>query len=313
MEIVFVIILVMLSFLCGLASALIAFSGWVVMVPLLLPSMPLFSSLMLSLMLDCFNGAAVSIFYTTSRHRKHVLVLYGWLLPVTLLGIATAVPLAVVAVDVLPEYENMLRGGVAYVNLVICLFFFIRGLTQRYKNKVQGDHGSVKAGNTNMQESTPSSPLLTKTKAWGGDSHMPIYCSLSGVALLLCSVLFGGIGGLLGLGSGTNYTIVLLLLCSWRMPYAIAGGCHIMALISLAVLLTYGCKAQQLESVAFTLSYLKFMLPPSALGVWAGNTLAQSLMPWKLSMVIAAAMLVVSIYKTSSYIYVADSKLPAAI
>jgi len=109
--------------LIGLGAASISFTAWNLIVPLLLVvlQLDLYAVLFVSCIMDTTNSLVLTIFY-----GYHKIVDFRLALKLAPFAAIPAMIVALATGTVLAEFEDFLKGGVAYVPFVIAAGFYFR-------------------------------------------------------------------------------------------------------------------------------------------------------------------------------------------
>eukprot|EP01101_Sappina_pedata_P000941 TRINITY_DN11079_c0_g1_i1.p1 TRINITY_DN11079_c0_g1~~TRINITY_DN11079_c0_g1_i1.p1 ORF type:complete len:398 (+),score=122.16 TRINITY_DN11079_c0_g1_i1:87-1280(+) len=129
----YMVIVCPMAVLVGFGAATAAASAWNLIVPVLfvLFKFSVFSSLLISVCMDCINGVVLTIYY--GFYHNKIDAKYAAMFSIYTMIIA--VVFAESFADFIMEHESKLRGGVGFVPFVLSFTFLTRGCWLFYKNR----------------------------------------------------------------------------------------------------------------------------------------------------------------------------------
>jgi uncharacterized membrane protein YfcA len=270
----FVIEIIPLAVIIGIAAACIGYTAWGIIVPLGFVGFGfgIFDAIVISLLIDFLNSSIL----TTSYSRKNKVdfkegIKWGGL---ALIGAITA---AFFAVTLLPSFENLLRGSIGFIFFLLSGFFFFRGYNLGKKEKKQNSESG--------ESEKPKIQLSDNLKL----TIMIVGFAVSGI-----------LSGFLGIGSGANYTMLFLFVYGKEKGFdtlrAAGTGNFIMCLITVALTILF--TAFGLVNFIFIWPYLLVALIPSAVGTIIGASIALKVSESKLNYLVGIAILVTAVIGT---------------
>ncbi len=127
----FATVFVPISFLSGFSAAVIGFSGWSVIVPLLFVAFEfhIFDSLFISVILDGLNGLILSLLYAyKNKINVRMSILFG-----LVSSMVVIIFILFITVPFLSKHASLLKGGVGFISIAIGLVFLFKGLSGAWK------------------------------------------------------------------------------------------------------------------------------------------------------------------------------------
>jgi len=259
-----------LAFIIGIATACIGYTAWAIIVPLAFVGFGLgiFDAIVISLLIDFVNSLILT---TTYSRQDKVDFKQGskW----GLIAIIGAISGAFLAVILLTQFEDLLRGSIGYAMFLLAAFFIYRGYNIGKKDK--------KLGETQLAEN-PKTPL---------SKNMIITIMIVGF------LISGFLSGLIGMGSGTNYTLLFLFLYGKEKGFdtlrSAGTGNYIMCIVTISLVIFFS--AFQLVNFSDIGPYLIASLIPAAVGTIIGASIALRISESKLNYLVGVTIFIAAL------------------
>lgn len=259
----------LLSFFSGIAASAIGFAAWPLIVPLLVVGygFKIHFAIALSLLVDCANAAIMTGF---GLAKKTIFVKVG--LSLTLLACIFVLPGVYLSGAFLADNQNILKGNLAVLTFIIGVLFLLKG--RKYGN----------GSRTKISEETATNSFLR-------EAHHPrtwlLYPGVAGTGLLT---------GLIGVGGGMNYALLLIASRSFGVRQAASTGMLITTLSALFAATTFCLKEDSIQaSVASTTPLVFFLIGLSAVGTFVGAKIAYSVSEKKIYYLVGAIVMLASV------------------
>ncbi len=269
----FVIEIIPLAFVIGIAAACIGYTAWGIIVPLGFVGFGfgIFDAILISLLIDFVNSFILT---TTYSRQDKVDLKEGtkW----GMLALIGAISAAFLAVLFLSQFENFLRGSIGYIFFLLSAFFIFRGYNIGKKGKKETE---------NQGTEKPKIQISDKMK----------------LTIMIVGFLVSGIlSGFLGIGSGANYTMLFLFIYGKEKGFdtlrAAGTGNYIMCIITIALSLFF--TAFGLVDFGFIWPYLIVSLIPAAFGTIIGASIALNVSESKLNYLVGIAIFITALAGT---------------
>ncbi len=259
----FVLLFVPVAVLVGVASASISFSAWNIVVPLLFVgfNFDVYNAITLSVVMDFTNALVLTVVY--SRHQR-VNFQDGirWVIP----ALAGAGAAFYFSSRYLIRNPESLKGGIGYFVLLIGVYFIFKGVR------------SLKRAQENRQVSRNSFVTL-KVKEFLQRIGTPV--------LIGATSLYGVLGGLVGVGSGTNFVVTLLVfLPGYSLLKATGTGAFMMLILMGVCAVLFGIHS----SPWFLWRYLLLSVPFSSASAVIASRYTLKLSKEKLFLMVGVAV-----------------------
>ena len=198
---IILLILIPISILVGFAASSIGYTAWSLIVPLLLVlfGFDIRIVLFISLSMDCVNA----LIMTRISKRINEIDLIVSRKTSTIASLSTFIGV-LIGLLILLNYQGFFRGGVGYVNIVSGMIFIIKGIKML----------------KNPEQSKEEKGVITDPKK-------------ADLVFLVGSIASAFMTGLIGIGGGMNY-VILLMICK---------GFHIKKAEGTAMFITTGTTA----------------------------------------------------------------------
>ncbi|MBD3351702.1 MAG: TSUP family transporter [Candidatus Lokiarchaeota archaeon] len=284
----FALLFIPLAILIGVAAASISFTAWNIVVPLAFVGLkfPVYDAIFLSIIIDLVDSLILTVIYAKNG-RVDFKDGLKWALP-TLIGAGIAY---VFSEDFLTGNPDMLKGGVSYFVMIIGATFLIRGIK-----------GIKKTKNTDI--SSPSESHGNKIKHLDNEEDKKKKTNLSKKwivpAIVLGMGVSGALGGLVGMGSGTNFVVILLIFIpAYDLATATGTGAFLMFLLmALCAILFVGY-----IDISFLGVYLLISVTFSAIGTLIAAKFAVTLSKEKLNLAVGIVVLIAAIASSIQSIF----------
>ena len=256
-----------LTILIGITAATIGYTAWAIAVPLLFVGLgfPIFDALFISLAVDLVNSIILTIIYSKKDKVDFKNgIKYG------LFAVLGSIIGVIIAVFLLLDNQDIFRGSVGYVFLILGVFFFYR------------------AYNTKKKSEDPEPVVEDNKKEFSSKARVSI--------MIIGSIFFGLLSGAIGIGGGSNFTLLFIFL--FGAPYGFdtlrstGTGCFIMLCLSAFLVVVFGILA---TDIVAAIPYLIVMVLSSTLGAIIGAKMAVNLKEWKLNVMIGVAIILAAI------------------
>jgi len=269
----FLIEAIPLAILIGIAAACIGYTAWGIMVPLLFVGFGfgIFDAIVLSLIIDFVNSIILTGIYS-KKGKVDFKEGTKW----GVLALASAIVAAFFAVGWLTANENFLRGSIAYIFFLLSAFFIFRGYNIGKRDSAKDD---VEAEEKKVIEFSDKMKTII----------MIVGVSGSGV-----------LSGLLGIGSGANYTLLFIFVLGAERGFdtlkATGTSCYIMGLVTVFLVIFFSSLG--LVDFAFILPYLIVGIIFSAIGTVIGTNITLKVSESKLNYVVGIAIFITALVAT---------------
>ena len=276
---IYALIFLPLALMIGVATSTIGFTAWSIFVPLAFVGMNFFlwDALFISVLVDLIDATILTVIY--NRNGK-VNFKQGGIYAV--IAVVAAIFGVVLAFEFLPKNQNLLRGGVGYVVMLIGLGFFLRGRKGLQKQKTaQLETDEMKGTSQNVYENRSEIQRLFSRR-------MQIILMVIGVGLS------GLLAGLLGIGSGMNFVLLFMIILSFDTRQATGTGCFIMAILMGVV----GGMFFQLVNLTLLWPYLIIAGGFSAIGTLVGSHYVLKISEIKLNFVVGTIVIIAAVVST---------------
>lgn len=285
----YALIFLPLAIMIGVASATIGFTAWSIFVPLAFnmfanwEGYTFWDALFISVLVDLVDAAILTVIY--SRKGK-VDFKQGGIYAV--LAVTAGLLAAGFTSGFLEANQNILKGGVGYVVMLIGLGFFLRGRKGLKKQKLTQLENQIgvttQIGHETGQEFLDKSPKTRKLFS----PRMQVILMVIGVALS------GLVSGLVGIGSGMNFVLLFMIILGFDTRRATGTGCFIMAILMGAV----GCVFVQQVNLVNIWPYLAIAIIFSAVGTLVGAHYVLKISEVKLNFVVGSIVILAATVAT---------------
>ncbi len=269
----FVLLFAPIAVLVGVAAASISFSAWNIVVPLLFVgfNFNVHDAITLSVIMDLTNAFILTVVF--SRHKR-VNFQDGirWVIP----ALAGAGVGFYFSSRYLTQNPDKLKGGIGYFVLLIGVYFILKGVQGLKRVKGNGtDHGLQNSGVTRK-----ATEFLQR---------------IGTLALIGATALFGALGGLVGMGSGTNFVVTLLLfLPGYTLLKATGTGAFMMLILMGLCSVLFGMHS----SPRFLWRYLLLSVPFSSASAAIASRYTLKLSKDKLHLMVGVAVFFAGIFSS---------------
>jgi uncharacterized membrane protein YfcA len=257
----FVLLFVPIAVLVGIAAASISFSAWNIVVPLLFVgfNFTVYDAITFSVVMDFTNALILTVVY--SRNRMVDFRDGMWVIP-ALVGAGIAFYFSS---RYLAQNPEKLKGGIGYLVLLIGIYFIIKAVRD---NKAGSNESDPVAGN-------PGSKVVEFLRRIG----KPV--------MVGATILYGGLGGLVGIGNGTDFVVTLLVfLPGYTLLKATGTGAFMMLVLMGLCAVLFGTHSNP----QFLWRYLLLAIPFSSAGVIVASRYTLRLSKAKLYLMVGIAV-----------------------
>ncbi len=275
--IIFLIEIIPLAILIGIGAACFAYTAWNIIVPLVFVGLGfgVYDAIVMSLIVDFFNS--LILIFSYSRHNKVVFkegIIWG------LVGIIGAVIGAIFGIPLLLSNQDSVKGGIAWLVVVLGLFFLNRGrvINKKEKDKIQNlNEDSV----AKEEEKTKSDNLLL-------------------LIMIIGAILSGLVSGLLGQSGGANYVLLYLIVFGKKKGFdtLIAAGTSSLSISIITGILILIFSFNGLADFVIMGPYIIVAVIASAIGTILGSKVALKISEAKLNFLIGIVMIIAAIVST---------------
>jgi len=261
----FALLFVPIAVLVGVAAASISFSAWNIIVPLLFVgfNFGVHDAITLSIIIDLTDAFILTVAF--SRHRK-VSFRDGirWVMP-ALAGAGFAFYFSNRYLTGNPE---MLKGGIGYFVLFIGVYFILKGV-----------RGLRRAREYGSNLDSQSSVFTRKATEFLQRIGVPVMIGVNSI--------YGVLGGLVGIGSGTNFVVTLLVfLPGYTLSKATGTGAFMMLILMAVCASLFGMQSHP----GFLWRYILLTVPFSSAGTIIASKYTLKLSKEKLHLMVGAAV-----------------------
>lgn len=269
----FSLVMAPLCVLTGFGASVLGFTGWFLVVPTLFVvfGFDLHLTIMMSLLVDLANALLLAVF---SVIRREADLRLGLLL--SLLASIFAIPGIVLGVRLITEHQEVFRGSIGVATLVIGILFLCRG--SRLARLLP----------TTNSGATPPPAASVRERAWVFGILLP---GTAGTGFLT---------GLIGIGGGANFAVFLMI--SKAFSYRKATGTAMVASCCLVLFTITGILIRLPNEVGLDATKMfasAFLTATSLIGAAVGAKITSSLTEHRMSYLIGAVLIVVSLIGTA--------------
>jgi len=297
----FVIEAIPLAILIGVASATIGYTAWSIVVPLLFVGFGfnVFDALFVSLCTDFIDTSVLTYRYAKKQKVNLKLgAIYGR--P----GVAAAIIGSIFAYTLLPANQNLLRGGVAYVFLLMGFIFFLRARGMQKKDKANAASPKSNTANEVINSSVTASQITAVDAGTNQMNPNPqkkgfqIPENLTKTIMILGVAISGLLSGLMGIGGGSNFTMLFMFVLGAKYGFdtlrSTGTGCFVMLMVSATLSIVFGALSDILTSIP----YLAIIAVFAVIGTIIGLRIAFKVKEFTLNYIISAAIVTAAIVST---------------
>eukprot|EP01130_Rhizamoeba_saxonica_P019311 TRINITY_DN994_c1_g1_i1.p1 TRINITY_DN994_c1_g1~~TRINITY_DN994_c1_g1_i1.p1 ORF type:complete len:284 (-),score=26.15 TRINITY_DN994_c1_g1_i1:224-1075(-) len=270
--IVFVLCFIPLGLVIGLSAATVGMSAWTSVFPLLWIgfSLDIYEALFVSVVVDATSGITLLIFYSLQRK----IVSYIECLIFSLVAVAFAFLGAYFSHSILSQYGYIAKRGMGYLILLIAVGFIRRGYVAWKATSI--------ANSQDKREVTV--PLV-----FVGVQRLVYLCASC------LGALSGFMSGLVGFGSGLNFTVIFLLLLKKELINATAHGTFVMGILMTSIAWFYGAGFIPLN-LSLIWKYLAVAIPSTIVGNVIGATIMIKVSKVYINFVVALLLFIIGLY-----------------
>ena len=262
-----ILILIPISFLVGFAASTIGYTAWSLIVPLLfvLFGFDIRLVLLVSLLMDCANAIIMTRISIKSEEIDLEIGKRTGIIAIFATGIGV-----VIGLFILLNNQHLFRGGAGYVNMVLGLIFIIKGVN------------ILRNPNVSKEEKAPiTDPKKAKTVYYVGSSASAFFT------------------GLIGIGGGMNYVILLMITKGFRIKKA-TGTAMVITTISTSIAASVFL-GNSIFAGLFSGEFILLMLVcilSSAISTMVGAKIAYKLSEGKITVLVGVVVLIAATIAT---------------
>lgn len=262
-----ILILIPISFLVGFAASTIGYTAWSLIVPLLfvLFGFDIRLVLLVSLLMDCANAIIMTRISIKSEEIDLEIGKRTGIIAIFATGIGV-----VIGLFILLNNQHLFRGGAGYVNMVLGLIFIIKGIN------------ILRNPNVSKEEKAPiTDPKKAKTVYYVGSSASAFFT------------------GLIGIGGGMNYVILLMITKGFRIKKA-TGTAMVITTISTSIAASVFL-GNSIFAGLFSGEFILLMLVcilSSAISTMVGAKIAYKLSEGKITVLVGVVVLIAATIAT---------------
>ncbi len=268
----FLLLFAPIAVLVGIAAASISFSAWNIVVPLLFVgfNFNVHDAITLSVIMDLTNAFILTVVF--SRHKK---VNFQDGIRLVIPALAGAGVAFYFSSRYLIQNPDKLKGGIGYFVLLIGVYFIMKGVQGLKREKGNGNQGSK------------YSVVIRKAAEFLQRIGTPV--------LIGATALFGALGGLVGMGSGTNFTVTLLLfLPGYTLSRATGTGAFMMLILMGLCAVLFGMHS----SPRFLWRYVLLSVPFSSASAVIASRYTLKLSKDKLHLMVGVAVFFAGVFSS---------------
>lgn len=317
----------------GCSAATIGFTAWLLVVPLLLVGFKLHvqQAIVVAASVDCLNALVILLLFAFQAWRSGSMPTFGVafarygrvFLFAACIGLACCITCLFFSERVLTLIQDRLKGGIGFVLIIIGCLFIVRGVIAYRRGRKLASSVPPASMTIQTTEAIPvqqeeSLPLLgseqqQQRKSAHGDEEEQqvltlgqvfwhcepgIWSHLRGIVAILVCVISGSLSGLLGVGSGLNFTLVFLVVFRTQIRQSTLLACGMMFLLTAAILISIPLGSLTHIDMGNLYPWLLMSLGYSMCGVFLGFFLSTRVSPVALNFLVAACLIVGGILAT---------------
>jgi len=283
----FTLVFIPIALIIGLASGTIGYTAWAIVVPLVFVvfGFGLYESLYISVFIDLVDSLYL-IFKYSKKGKVDFKTGSKW----GLVAIIGAIGGFILSDRFLANNQDILKGSVGYIVIVLGSFFIYKGFSQRKEKKATQFEKPENLSSLEKEIPANDNDRIDSKKK--SDESQEVTSKTRFNPILSYLILFGGVlvsgalAGLVGLGSGMNFVLFFMIALGWGLRKSTGTGIYLMFLVMAFCAFAFASKIDFINIWPYMLisssisligtiigSYYAFKLPNDKLNLLVGSTM----------------------------------------